>query len=419
METGFDIVVTLVTQGPAAAWEKIQESLSNLREMVMEQIMTFVRDRVVQAAVIRLVSMLNPAGAFIQAIIAIYNTVMFFIERLRQIAQVAMSFIDSIAAIAAGNIAAAANRVEQTMAGLLTLVISFLARLAGLGRVSDAVTNVINRVRQPIDRALDRVVEWIVAQARRLGRFIAQAGVPQDPNERLRLGMQAAVSAVNRFARTRVGRAVLDPVLAGIKIRFGFQLLEPRERAGKWTVYGTVNPTVSVDTDAEVAGILPLSPITAAERATIAAIAGGPAQLTKLDDILAGGGQPAKINAETAVIRTVLAAIAQGKSVQYIGLELFRRGESAALTEIDVLTADEMIEIKSGDYSRERKLSGRDMNQFTNMKRFFERKIAVVDAAGNTINPPSKWVYQFTNPISRDLYVWLKDKGVSEVRTAV
>ncbi len=175
LETGFDIVVTLVTEGPAAAWQKILENLSNLRDMVMEQIMTFVRDRVVQAAITRLVTSLNPAGAFIQAIIAIYNTVMFFVERLRQIAQVAAAFIDSIAAIASGSLSAAADRVEQTMAGLLTLVISFLARIAGLGRVSDAVTNIINRVRQPIDRALDRVVDWIVATARRLGRMVSTA----------------------------------------------------------------------------------------------------------------------------------------------------------------------------------------------------------------------------------------------------
>ena len=174
LETGFQLVVTLVTQGPAAAWEQIQQGLTNLREMVMEQVMTFVRDRIVVAAITRLVSSLNPAGAFIQAVIAIYNTVMFFVERLRQITQVAMSFIDSMAAIASGNITAAANRVEQTMAGLLTLVISFLARLVGLGRVSDAVVRVIDRVRAPIDRALDRVVDWIVAQARRAGRAVAR-----------------------------------------------------------------------------------------------------------------------------------------------------------------------------------------------------------------------------------------------------
>jgi hypothetical protein len=247
LETGFDIVVTLVTQGPAAAWEKIQETLSNLREMVIEQIMTFVRDRVVTAAVTRLLSMLSPVGAFIQAIIAIYNTVMFFVERLRQIAQVAAAFIDSISAIASGVITAAANRVEQTMAGLLTLVISFLARIAGLGRVTDAVTSVIDRVRQPIDRALDRVVDWIVATARRIGRFIAQAGVPQDPNERLRLAGEAAVGAARRLSG-RMSRALMTPVLAGIRTRYGLQSIEPYERGGTWWVRASINPASDTDT---------------------------------------------------------------------------------------------------------------------------------------------------------------------------
>jgi hypothetical protein len=116
--------------------------------------------------------MLSPAGALIQAIIAIYNTIMFFVERLKQIAAVAASFIVAIATIAAGNIGPAANRVETTMAGLLTLVISFLARIAGLGKVSDAVTNLINKIRAPIDKALDKVVEWIVAQAKKLGKML-------------------------------------------------------------------------------------------------------------------------------------------------------------------------------------------------------------------------------------------------------
>lgn len=173
LEQGFDIVVTLVREGPAAAWEKIQESIGNLRDMVMGQVMEFVKTRIVQAAITRLVTSLNPAGAFIQAIIAIYNTVMFVVERLRQIGQVVASFIDSISSIAAGAVGAAANRVEQTMAGLLTLVISFLARLVGLGNVSEIVLNVVRRIREPIDRAIDRVVEWVVATARRLGKLVA------------------------------------------------------------------------------------------------------------------------------------------------------------------------------------------------------------------------------------------------------
>jgi hypothetical protein len=242
LETGFDIVRTLVTEGPAAAWQKILEVIGNLKQMAIDAIMDFVKQRVVQAAVTRLLSMLSPAGAFIQAIIAIYNTVMFFVERLRTIAAVAASFIDAIAAIASGNIGSAANRVETTMAGLLTLVISFLARIAGLGRVADAVTNLINRIRAPIDRALDAVVNWIVTQARRLERFILQAGTPADPNARLNQGLAAATAAVNALRGSRVTAAIIRPVLAVIRTRYGFQSLEPVVRNGVWWVDGRINP---------------------------------------------------------------------------------------------------------------------------------------------------------------------------------
>ncbi len=172
LETGFDVVRTLVTEGPAAAWQKIVETLANLKQMAIDAVMDFVKSKVVEAAVTKLLSMLSPAGAFIQAIIAIYNTIMFFVERIRQIAQVATAFIDGIAAIAAGNVAPAASRVEQTMAGLLTVVISFLARIAGLGKVSDAVLGLIKKIRDPIDKAIDKVVAWIVASAKKLGRIL-------------------------------------------------------------------------------------------------------------------------------------------------------------------------------------------------------------------------------------------------------
>ncbi len=245
LETGLDIVVTLITEGPAAAWEKIKEQLSNLKEMVMEEIISFVTNKIVQSAITKLLSMLNPVvGGIVQIALGIYNTIMFFIERLKTIFQVAAAFIDSLAAIAAGVIAAAANRVEQTLAGLLTLAISFLARLVGLGKVSDAVTNIINKIRAPIFRALDKVAEWIVAKAKKLGRFVAQAGVPSDPNERLRLASQAAVLAA-RALTGRISQSLLNPILKGIKLRYGLQDIQPYEQGGNWWVRATINPVLN------------------------------------------------------------------------------------------------------------------------------------------------------------------------------
>jgi hypothetical protein len=422
METGFDIVVMLVTQGPAAAWDKIRDQLAQLRDSVIGGIVDFVTNMVIQRAVPRLISMFVPGAGFIQAIMSIYDTIMVFVNRLSSIAQVVTGFIDSIVAIANGNIEAAVNRVENSLAHVMSLAINFLAGFVGLGNVAERVMGVIHRVQGLVDRGLDALINWIVTMARRLGRFVAQAGLPNDPNERAALGIQTAKDAVNKFARRPVRRAVLEPILAGIKIRYGFTILELREKGLKWSLFGVLNPTVGVDTDAEVSGIIPLNMVTPAERAKIEMIPGGNKQLQKLDKILAGGGQQAKIDAEIAVIRTVLAAIDQGKNIRYIGWELYKIGEIEALREIDVLTNDEIIEVKTGDYSEARKLSDRDFKQFTEVKRFFERKISVVDVKGGTVQivaPPSKWIYQFTKPISPKLYSWLKAKGVTEVRTAI
>lgn len=169
METGFEIVVALVTEGPAAAWEKIKEQLSNLQDMVMQGIMDFLIETVVKKAVAKLVGLLVPGGAFIQAIISIYDTIKVFIEKMAKIIQVAKAFLDSLIEITSGAIAGAAKKVENTLAGLLTLAISFLAGFLGLGDIAAKVMDIINtKIRDPIDKALDKVIDWIVTMAKKL-----------------------------------------------------------------------------------------------------------------------------------------------------------------------------------------------------------------------------------------------------------
>jgi uncharacterized protein DUF4157/putative RNase toxin 15 of polymorphic toxin system len=168
MEVGFSIVKTLVTQGPAAAWEQIKDELSKLKDMVIGGITDFVIDMVVQKAVPKLIAMFIPGAGFISAIISIYDTVMVFVNKISKIIQVVTAFIDSIVAIAGGAIGAAAARVESILAGLLSLAISFLAGFAGLGKVADKLMGVINKVRSVVDKGLDALIKWIVTMAKKL-----------------------------------------------------------------------------------------------------------------------------------------------------------------------------------------------------------------------------------------------------------
>ena len=168
LEKAFDFLRTIVTGGLGAAWQKISEFAGNLQEMVIGGIKEWVMQSVITSAITKLISMFNPAGAIIQAAMAIYNTVMFFIERGSQIAALAEAVFNSIGTIAAGNVAGAANYVEQTIGRSLPVMISFLARLIGLGGVSEHIKNVIKKIQTPIENALNKLANFIVEKGKSL-----------------------------------------------------------------------------------------------------------------------------------------------------------------------------------------------------------------------------------------------------------
>lgn len=244
LEKTSEILVTLVKEGPAAAWEQIKTELSELKDLLIAQVTQMVSTEIVKAAITKLVSMLNPAGAVIQAIIAIYNTITFFVQKLRQIGAVVGAFINSIAAIAAGQIAAVAKRVEQTMANTLTLVLAFLAKFAGLGNIPEKIVGIINKIRKPIDKGLDKIVAWLGKMLKKAGSALLQAGVPKDPNERLKLAANAAVAAARKLTG-RITKPLLTAAMNFIKVRYGLQQIEPYERDGQWWVKMTINPVTN------------------------------------------------------------------------------------------------------------------------------------------------------------------------------
>jgi Domain of unknown function (DUF4157) len=209
METGFDIVVTLVTQGPAAAWDKIKDQLANLRDMVIGGITDFVVDMVVKKAVPKIVAMFIPGAGFISAILSIYDTIMVFVDKLKKIIQVVTAFVDSIVAIAGGAIGAAANRVESTLAGLLSLAINFLAGFAGLGKVTDKVMGVINKVRAPIDKALDWLINWIVTMAKKLFTKVFGKKENTKRGDQSDVRQQAATMALDQIKDNHTGEEAL------------------------------------------------------------------------------------------------------------------------------------------------------------------------------------------------------------------
>ncbi|MFB6454699.1 DUF4157 domain-containing protein [Chitinophaga sp. Hz27] len=240
LETTFDVLFTLINEGPAAAWEKIQDKIEELKAQFISQVTTFVTVTVVQAAVTKLLTSLNPAGAFIQAILAIWNTIQFLINKIQQIASVGMAVIDSIVEISSGAIGNAANKVENVLGGMLSLAISFFANFVGLGKVADKVVEIIKKLRAPVDKAMDKVIDWIMEAGKKFlskvkdkladwfkvrepfsdedgeGHTIFFSG--QDENAELMIASNptAATELLNDLGKDPANKGKLGPILAKI-----------------------------------------------------------------------------------------------------------------------------------------------------------------------------------------------------------
>lgn len=167
-EKGVDIVQRLVSEGPMALWEMVKEKAEEIKETVISGIRNWVIVQVVKQGIIGLATFLNPAGAIVQAILAIYNTVMFFVENWDRIKNFVNSIFDSIGEIAMGKIGAAAKYIEDAMAQAIPLILNFLARLLKIGGISKAIQGIVKKLRGPVDKVVNKTLKFIEKKARKL-----------------------------------------------------------------------------------------------------------------------------------------------------------------------------------------------------------------------------------------------------------
>ena len=243
LEAGFQLLMEVREKGLVQALrDRVTEFFGNLREAALGAIRSFIQQRLVMAGIQQLLSMLSPVGAVIQAIIKIYTTVQFFLQKINEILDVVESIVNSIAAIAAGAIASAANFVERTMARTIPVVLDFLARFIGLGDVGAQVQSTIRGIQARVDQMLDRAVDWIKNQARNLVSRALGGDPNATPEQRLQRGVSEGQSAVNRLPGNMLGRALITPVLAAIRARHALRSLDVEAENGRWVVVGEVNP---------------------------------------------------------------------------------------------------------------------------------------------------------------------------------
>ncbi|HYV13308.1 MAG TPA: DNA/RNA non-specific endonuclease [Pyrinomonadaceae bacterium] len=166
LEKSFTLVKTLITEGPLAAWEQLKDMATDIKEAFIQAVKEFIAQKIIEQAIQWIVGIFVPGAGIIKAIIGIYDTIVFFIKKAKDIIKMVGNFLGSVSEIAAGNIGAAAEAMEQGLARGLLLVVNFLAALLRLGGVTAKIRAVLQKIRAKVDDVLLKVAKWIATKAK-------------------------------------------------------------------------------------------------------------------------------------------------------------------------------------------------------------------------------------------------------------
>ena len=194
LEKTFELVRTLVTQGPMAAWDQLKDMAAEMRDAFLDAVKDFIKQKIIEQAIIWVGALLIPGAGIIKAIIGIYDTVVFFIQKAKQIMEMIGNFLGSIAEIAAGNVGAAADALEKGLARGLSLVVNFLAALLRLSGITNKIRDAIQKIRAKVDKTIEKLVQFILSKAK---KFFA--GKPNQATDEAGLHRALLEDAARQF----------------------------------------------------------------------------------------------------------------------------------------------------------------------------------------------------------------------------
>ncbi|HST86142.1 MAG TPA: hypothetical protein VLL08_30670 [Kineosporiaceae bacterium] len=243
-------------EGVGGIWETIVERVGDLKDKLLSKISEYLIPTVLIAGITWLISLLNPASAFIKACKMIIDFITFIVERGAQIAAFVNSVLDAVIAIAGGGGGGVGALIEKALAGSIPVLIGALAAFLGIGGIANKVKAFFQSLSKPVMKAVDWVADKLVKFGKKIwGKLKAGAGKlkdkvtgkgadkAKDPKQQsldLALGESEAMLSAGK-PRTEITAA-----LPGIRQRYGLRELDLRidTSGGEERAYveGKINP---------------------------------------------------------------------------------------------------------------------------------------------------------------------------------
>ncbi|HWM92957.1 MAG TPA: hypothetical protein VN493_19495 [Thermoanaerobaculia bacterium] len=247
METAVEIFRVVLTEGIGGLWRWLEGMVGDLKTMILDGIIAWVKEKIIIAGITWIIGLLNPVGGLIKIANAIIKIVDFFLTRGAQIAALANAVLGALSAIVGGAIGTMASAIENALARAIPVTIGFLAALAGIGGVSEMIREQIARAQAPVNDGIDRVIGLAVNLAKKIGGVFGkkkkedekdQPPETADPEHDAKLA--AGLAAIDQeeakhLEAGKIEREEAEKVAAAVKAKHPiFRALTVVEGAGTW-----------------------------------------------------------------------------------------------------------------------------------------------------------------------------------------
>ncbi|MER6916123.1 hypothetical protein ABT354_31005 [Streptomyces sp. NPDC000594] len=166
-ETALPVVADVRRRGVAALWDDVRNKVGDLRKTLLDKVIAYATPTIVTAGIMWILSLLNPASAFVRAMKLIIDVVTFVVTRARQIIDFVNAVLDSVIAIARGATGAVPALIERALARAIPVLLAFLAALIGIGGITARVRQIVQTMSRPVNRLIDQAIDRIATLIRR------------------------------------------------------------------------------------------------------------------------------------------------------------------------------------------------------------------------------------------------------------
>lgn len=175
-ETAVPLVMEVRKRGVAGMWDDLKERVGDLKKNLISNLVSYLLPTILIAGITWIVSLFNPASAFIRACKMIIDIVRFIITQGRQILEFVNTVLDAIVAIAKGGAGGVPQLVERALARSIPVLIGALAAILGIGGIANRVKDIFHKLSEPVNKAIDWVIDKIVGLVKKVWEKVAGVG---------------------------------------------------------------------------------------------------------------------------------------------------------------------------------------------------------------------------------------------------